>query len=373
MGTLVLCIDRGGSVDLDVPLVGEEAVADLVTEVGVEDPEDSHVNCLLEGLKVARDLRADGDEPIVAVLSCVGNTVEANRALAAQVDDLVEAYRPDGAVVVVDSAEDEQTLPIIESRVRVDAVDRVIVRQARDIESTYYLLKQVLADEELRKTVLVPVGVALLAFPALLAAADSVTVAVAVVAGVIGVFFLYKGLGVDDALAGLPREIQTAFYAGRVSVVTYVVGVGLALVGVFLGAIGTSGLSDPVLMALEFVHESVPWFALGALAAAMGRLIDEWLANDRVRSSFMNLPFGVVGLGFVVRGFTGFFLERAGVIDRVRVPRLVLGPVSVDGFALTAGTRLAVFIVLGLLISVLGVGISSYVSGASVEEVEGRA
>ncbi len=369
----MLCIDRDGSTPRDAPLVGEEAVADLVTEVGVEDPEDSHVNCLLEGLRVARDLRDDGEQPILAVLSCAGSTVNANRALAAQVDDLVAAYDPDGAVVVVDSAEDEQTLPIIESRVRVDAVDRVIVRQARDIESTYYLLKQVLADEELRKTVLVPIGVALLAFPALLTAADSIAVAVAVVAGVIGVFFLYKGLGVDGALAGLPGAVRTAFYAGRVSVVTYVVGVGLALVGVFLGAVGTTQVTDPVLIALEFLYESVPWFVLGALAAAMGRLVDEWLVNDRVRRSFMNLPFGIVGLGFVVRGFAGFFLERAGVIDRLRVPPVTVGPVSVDGFALTAGTRLAAFLIAGLVVSVLGVGVSSYVSGVAVEEIDDRA
>jgi len=58
-------------------------------------------------------------------------------------------------------------LPIVESRIPVDSVDRVVVRQARDIESTYYLLKQFLADEQLRSTILVPFGVALLLVPAL--------------------------------------------------------------------------------------------------------------------------------------------------------------------------------------------------------------
>ncbi|MFC6836399.1 DUF373 family protein [Halomarina ordinaria] len=370
MVTLVLCIDREGSVDSATPAVGDDVVTDLVTDVGIEDPEDSRVNSLLESLKVARDLRAEGSEAVVAVVSCAGEGVDADRVLAEQVDDLVARYDPTGAVVVVDSAEDEQTVPIVESRVRVDAVDRVIVRQARDIESTYYLLKQVLGDEELRKTVLVPLGVILLAVPALLAATESVTVTVSLVAAVIGVFFLYKGLGVGDLIARTPSAVQRAFYAGRVSVVTYVVGLGLALVGGFVGVVGATRLDDPLLMTMEFAYESVPWFALGALAAATGRLLDEWLENDEVRSSFLNLPFGVVAIGFVVRGFAGFFLERATVIGSVRVPTIAVGAVTVDGFPLTPGMRLAVFVGAGLCISLLGVGVASYVSATTVEELD---
>ena len=370
MSTLVLCIDRG-TLAADGPVVGTDAIDALVSEVGVEDPEDSRVNCLLETLRVARDLEAEGDDPIVAVVSGHGDAVSADRAVARYTDDLVRQYSPDSAVVVVDSAEDERLVPIVESRVRVDAVDRVVVRQAHDIESTYYLLKQFLADEELRATVLVPVGAALLAFPVLLLLADSLTLALSAIAAVIGTFLLYKGLGIDDWLAALPGLVRDAFYSGQVSLVTYVVGGGLALVGVFAGAIGVRGMAPDaaeLIIAMRFVFDAVPWLALAALTASTGRLLDEFLANEDVRNSFLNLPFGVVAVGLVVRGFAGYFLERAGVIDSLRFPALSLGPVSVEGVGFSVWTRLALFVFAGICISLFGVRFASYVSAGSVEE-----
>jgi putative membrane protein len=373
--TLVLCLDRDGrlAADRDPPLVGDEQVAALVTSVGVEDPEDARVNGLLEALRVARELRREGEDAVVALVSSAGDAVGGDRAIARQVEALVEEYGPESAVLVVNSAEDEQVVPIVESRVRVDAVDRVVVRQARDIESTYYLLKQFLGDEELRAAVLIPLGAALVAFPVLLTVADSVGVALSVVAGVVGTFFLYKGLGVDDLLRGLPRAASDAFYSGQVSFVTYVVAAGLALVGAFVGGLAATEMDQGVLLAaMRFAYESVPWLSLAALAAATGRLLDEVLREERVRSALMNLPFGIVAIGFVVRGFTAFFLENAGVIDALVVPAMGFGVLTVQRIELGAEARLVVFVVGGVCISLVGVVVSSFMNGLSIEEVESR-
>ncbi|TKX78936.1 DUF373 family protein, partial [Halorubrum sp. SD626R] len=239
MTTLVICIDRSGAIgratNVPMPVAGWEAVRSLVTDAGLSDPEDASVNCLLESLRVARDLRDEREESVVAVVSAESDSaVGADRSLAAQLDDLVDRYDPRAAIVVVDSAEDERVLPIVESRIPVDSVDRVVVRQARDIESTYYLLKQFLADEQLRSTVLVPFGVALLLLPALFYW-FSAGAALAGVAGLLGAALLYKGLAIDRVVAGAPERVREALYAGQVSVVTYVVAAGLALVGGFFG------------------------------------------------------------------------------------------------------------------------------------------
>ena len=373
MTTLVLCVDREARVTAaghDPPVVGERRVESLVTDVGIEDPEDASVNCMLEGLRVARDLPEGGEAAVVSVVSSAGKSVDADRAIARQVEDLVVEHDPEAAVVIVDSAEDERIVPIVESRVRVDAVDRVIVRQARDIESTYYLLKQFLGDEELRGTVLVPIGAALLVFPVLLTVAASVTTAVAVVAGVIGTFFLYKGLGIDDLLTGLPTAVRDAFYSGQVSLVTYVVAAGLALVGAFVGGLSVSGMDAGVaLLGVRFVYESVPWLALAALAAATGRLLDELLHDEGVETAVMNLPFGVVAIGFVARGFSAFFLENADIVAPVVVPRVALGPVTVDGpIRIAPEVRLAALVAVGVLVSLIGVWFSSQMTGPDVDE-----
>ncbi|MFB6071823.1 MAG: DUF373 family protein [Halobacterium sp.] len=377
MRTLVVCVDRTGDIPgrtgLRTPVAGWEAVQSLVTEMGVADPEDSSVNTLLEALRVTRDLRDEDDDAVVAAVSGSGDSVSADRSVAEQLDDLIERYDPDSAVVVIDSAEDERVVPIVESRLQVDAVDRVVVRQARDLESTYYLLKQFLADEELRQTVLVPLGIVLLVFPALMMVTGSLAVAAASITTVIGLFLLYKGIGVDDYLATLPTQARNALYSGRVSIVTYVVALGLGLVGVFAGALGVSDLpgnAGTLLSAMTFTYYAVPWVTLGALAASAGRLFDEFIRRDEVRTSFLNLPFGVLAVGLVVRGFSAYFVERADVVSSLRVPAMEVGALSVEGFALSPGQRLAVFVVLGVFVSIVGIRVATHFSGVEFDDVE---
>ena len=368
MSTLVVCLHRGEDLPgVDPPVVGRETVESLVTTVGVDDPEDSRVNCLLEALRVAADI----EDATVAVIAGAGDAVAADREVARQIDLLVTEQGADSAVVVVDSAEDERLVPIIESRVTVDAVDRVVVRQARDIESTYYLLKQFLADEQLRKTVLAPLGATLLAFPILLFVAESPTVAVGAIAAAVGVYLLYKGLGIDAYLARLPREIQNALYSGQVSLVTYVVAAGLALVGMFAGVLGTSSMDTATapdfLLSMRFAYHSVPWLTAAALAASTGRLIDELIRDDEIGSAYVNLPFVAIAVGLAIRGFSAYFLERSGVFEQVSVPATDVGPVAFDGVTLSSGSHLALFILASILISLVGVRVAAYVSSSDVE------
>jgi putative membrane protein len=374
VSTLVVCIDRGGTVtDVadELPVVGERAVRSLVTEVGLADPESSRVNCLLEGLRLAGELRESDTEPLVAVISGADESVDADRALADQMEELLADPSIESAVVVTDSTGEERVVHIIESRVRVDAVSRVIVRQARDLESTYYLLKQFLADEDLRQTVLVPVGVGLLAVPVLVVFAQSLTAAVAAVAAIIGLFVLYKGLGIDDAVAALTGGMRDGLYTGRLSVVTGVIAAGFALVGLVVGAISATpltGEATALVTAMTFLFEGVPWLTTAALTASTGRAADEWLHSGRVGNAALNLPFVVVAVGLVIRGFGAYFLERAGVIDPLRLPATSFGVVSVRGFTIGGDARLVAFVVAGVLVSVFGVGVAMRVGESAASE-----
>ncbi|WP_246998944.1 DUF373 family protein [Halosolutus gelatinilyticus] len=385
MTTLVVCLDRtddvGRKTGLRSPVVGWEAVRALVTDVGLADPEDSGVNALLETLRVAQDLRDENEDVVVAVVSGDRESmVSADRAVARQLDDLMVEHDPGSAVVVIDSAEDERLVPIVESRVQVDSVDRVVVRQARDIESTYYLLKQFLADEELRQTVLVPLGLTLLVFP-LLAMRFSAAEGAAAITTVIGLFLLYKGFSVDEIMTGVAHQVRESLYSGQVSVVTYVVAAGLTLVGVFAGALGASGLDDPqgvLIPAMWFAFDSVPWLAMAALTASAGRLLDELIDEEPVRRSYLNLPFIVVAVGLVIRGFSAYFLEQQDVIGPIVVPHVEFGRLTVDRFAMAAGERLALYVVTAIVVSLVGTLVASHFSrtverGDRGERVDGGA
>ncbi len=374
MTTLVVCLDRtddvGRKTGLRSPVVGWEAVRALVTDVGLADPEDSGVNSLLETLRVAQDLRDENEDVVVAVVSGDRESmVSADRAVAHQLDELVAEYDPDSAVVVIDSAEDERLVPIVESRMQVDSVDRVVVRQARDIESTYYLLKQFLADEELRQTVLVPIGLTLLVFP-MLATVVGPAEGAAAITTVIGVFLLYKGFNIDELVTGLAHQARESLYSGQVSVVTYVVAAGLTFVGLFAGALGVSSLDDPpgvVIPAMQFAFDSVPWLVMAALTASAGRLLDEAISDEPIRRSYLSLPFIVVSVGLVIRGFSAYFLEQQRVIEPFVVPAYEFGALSNESFAVTAGERLALFVVTAIVISLGGARLASYFSESEPE------
>ncbi|WP_435078293.1 DUF373 family protein [Halococcus sp. AFM35] len=373
MSTLVVCIDRDETVAAltdELPVVGERAVRSLVTNVGLEDPESSRVNCLLEGLRLAGELRESGEDPVVAVVSGVDESVDADRDLARQLEGVLADHAIESAVVVTDSTTEERVVHVVESRVRVDGVSRVVVRQARDLESTYYLLKQFLADEDLRQTVLVPIGVALLAIPAFVLFARSLRNAVAAVAAITGLFVLYKGLGVDDALGAL-TGVRDGLYTGRLSVVTGVIAAGLALVGLVAGAISATplaGEASGLVTVMAFLFHSVPWLTTAALTASAGRVADERVHSGRVGNAALNLPFVLVAVGLVVRGFGAYFLERAGVIDSLRMPATSLGIVSVRGFTIGGDARLAAFVVTGVLVSVLGVAIAMRLGTSAADE-----
>jgi putative membrane protein len=364
VSTLVVCLYRGPALSAsEPPFVGREAVERLVTSAGIEDPEDSRVNCLLEGLRVARDI----EDGTVAVMTTTSDSVGGDREIARQIDRLVGEYSPDSAVVVVDSAEDERLVPLVESRVSVDAVDRVVVRQARDIESTYYLLKQFLGDEQLRKTVLVPIGIALLVFPALLAVFQSPTLSVGSIAAVLGIFLLYKGLRIDALLSTLSERVRASLYSGQVSLVTYVVAAGLALAGAFVGVLGMSELgrdTGELLLVTQFVHDSIPWLTGAALIASAGRLLDEFIRNDELGTAYVNLPFVAVAVGLAVRGFSAYFLRLANVSDPIRTPDIEIGSSGIDSFMLAPGTHLALFILASIVVSLVGVRVAAYLSSA---------
>ena len=366
MSTLVVCLTRGALVT-EPPVVGSAAVEQLVSTVGVADPEDSRVNCILEGLRVATEL----EDATVAVLART-DQVGGDRDVARQLDELVAENAFDSAVVVVDSAEDERLLPVVESRLPVDAVDRVVVRQARDIESTYYLLKQFLGDEQLRKSVLVPLGLTLLAFPALLALSESLTVALGAITAVFGLLVLYKALRIDAAVAGFSRDVREALYGGQVSLVTYVVAGGLVLVGGFLGVLGTSslegeGVADPLLL-VQLLHDALPWVTAAALIASTGRLLDGYLAEDDIGTAYINVPFVALAVGLAVRGFTAYILQVSDTVAPLQFPAVAVGSWEMEPFAVTPGTHLTGFILASIVVSLVGVRVSAYVSSTDPED-----
>ena len=348
---LVLCVDLdddiGRKTDCKTPIVGRDAVEQSAVDLATVDPEDSDVNVLFEGVHLRDQLREEGESVEVAAVAGVdGSDVKANRAVGEEIDRVLaelvtgEELR---AIVVTDGAQDESVLPVIRSRIPVDGVRRVIVRQAQDLESIYYTMKQVLADPETRGTILVPLGILLLIYP-LVVVAGQFNVGGAVVLGLIsallGLYSLFRGLGLEDTIDRSVEQVRSGLYAGRVTLVAYVVALALVIVGGVQGVQTVSVLQEmatgavPVGAAVAgFAHGFVQWAAAAGITSSLGQITDEYLAG-RFQWRYLNAPFYIAAIATVLFALSGFFLpDGPGIVS------LSLTDLAV---ALTAGTLVGV-------------------------------
>ncbi|CAJ53353.2 DUF373 family protein [Haloquadratum walsbyi] len=352
---LVLCVDLdddlGRKTGLQTPVIGRETIERAAVDLATADPEDSDVNVLFQGIhqydKLSHDQAVDEDIAVAAVTGVDGGDVEANRVIGEEVDRVLAGLSTGeniNTIVITDGAQDESILPVIRSRVPIDSVRRVVVRQAQDLESIYYTMKQVLADSETRGTILVPLGILLLIYPFVtIASLFDVpgAVVLGIISGLLGLYTLSRGLGIEDVLDDIVARTRDILYEGRVTFITYVAAIALIIVGGFRGyaLLELVRKASPeitlVLGAAAFIHGSVQWFAAAGVTSSLGQVTDEYL-SDRFRWRYLNAPFYVGAISIVLYVVSGFFLPQGAAAGQsFSLTQLAVG--------LTAGTLLGVF------------------------------
>jgi len=338
---LVLCVDLdddlGRKTGVETPVVGRDAVREAAVSLATADPEDSDVNVLFEGLHLAETIQDERVE-VAAVAGLDGREVEANRRVGEEVDRVLAELAPEEdvrAIVVTDGAQDESVIPVIRSRVTIDGVRRVVVRQAQDLESMYYTIKQVLDDPETRGTLLVPLGIVLLIYP-LTIIANSLGLPGTVfglASGLLGLYILARGFGVVQWFDRLVERTRTSLFTGRVTLITSIVAAALLAVGGINGvrrleetqASATAELG-PITVVAALVFGAIQWFAAAGVTSSLGRVTDEYL-DGQFHWRYLNAPFYVVAIAAVLHGVGGF------ILDEVSLEYLA--------FMLTGGTLLA--------------------------------
>src|ERR1051325_1328116 len=164
MKSLILCVDRdddvGGKGGIATPVVGRRRNLEAAMALGLADPEDSDTNALLAAVKLYdQELKAGSPADQVEVATVAGHKslgLQADRKLARELEEVLGAVRPDEVILVSDGAEDEQILPILNSRAKVTHVHRSIVKQAPRLEGFYYVLTRLLDDEKQAKRFVLP-------------------------------------------------------------------------------------------------------------------------------------------------------------------------------------------------------------------------
>jgi putative membrane protein len=363
--TLVLGVDRdddiGYKASVESPCVGRAACLKAANTLALADPEDSDVNAIFYAVKIFDDLTAKGEDVQVAVIS--GNhmhMIEGDRKIAATLEQVVKETQATNCILVSDGAEDEYVIPIIQSKIPVSSIRRVIVNQMPNLEGTYYILRKLLDDPKISRIVLVPLGLAMLLYASayLLGYPGTATI---IVVGVIGSYLLYKGFGIDEIVHGTIDALRISLTRGRFSFVTYTTTILLVVIGFVMGFVtllkfySSDGSLGILLYFMTFIYGSVEWLIIAGIIVSVGIIIDVYLNERELLGKVIVFPFFVTALGLILYGASVYLITVSGVPD----------------FPLTmneAGSYILYSTAIGLSSAIIGVIVQHFVTKRLAEQ-----
>jgi putative membrane protein len=302
---LVLCIDRdddiGSKGGIETPIVGRDACINAGTRLALEDPEDADSNAIFAAVKTYEELVSKGYTAEVAVVAGKFNRgVEADEKISLEVKSILEKYRAEGAVIVSDGEDDETILPVIQSRIPVISVQRVIIRHSRSVEYSYAVLgrylRMLVYDSQYSKFFLGVPGV-LLAAGALAVIFDAAKWITAIVLAILGGAFIVRAFDIDKALSSFSRLTPTSF----IKIFSIIGGVLIILAAIANGISSIpSNMLTPEMSTLDIVSNRtiVGRFATGTITLLWigiatiigGVLLSDWFkGSSRIMSDILRL------------------------------------------------------------------------------------
>ncbi len=272
---LVLCVDRdndlGKKTGIKGPVLGREKNLDAAAKLALADPAESDANTIFATVKKFDELKKSLKQVEVATLTGHGKGgFQSDKILNQQLDTVLKKFKPSGFVLVTDGAEDDQIIPILQSRAKIFSKETVVIKQAQQIESAFFTLKEAIKDPYVSRIVFGIPAILLLLFVAL------GTVSFQIIAFVLGVYLLMKGFGIEEPLLDFSRSITGSISVQRSSFPFYIG-------SIFIGAFGvitaynkflTMQITEPLLDAVRIAQATYLFMVLAAFSIAIGRSLD---------------------------------------------------------------------------------------------------
>lgn len=355
MLTLVICIDRDDDLGVKAgvvgPVIGREANLDAAIKLASADPEDSDINTIFGGVNVYDSLKAEKrDVELVSITGYKMLGILADRKISEQLERIIEELKPDRAILVSDGAEDESVLPIIQSRIKVDSVHRIIVKQHENLESTYYIIKQAFNDPKISHTFFMPLGLAFMIY-AISLYANHPEVAVIAITAAIGIYMLFRGTGLDDSFNEFKVSMMKSLHGGKIAFVMYLAAIILSIIGTIQGGVelwkyyNQEIMVGYLILLMGYINASIWWYIIAGLLINAGRIIDMRLVNEKI-GRYWSHPFFIIASGILFWAGSTYIL----VISEAMEQYPLMGSGSMFLFLTVSGS---------ILIAVIGAWISA--------------
>ncbi len=308
---LILCVDRDGDLEvkagIKTPLLGRTANVDSAVSLALKDPEEPDANAMFEAVRLYDRLHDEKQpEEVFEVATISGSElggVSADRKLVAELNNLLETFNANEVILVSDGFSDEAVLPLVESRVPVSSVRRIVIKHSESIEETAAVftkyIRLLVDNPRYARMALGLPGILVFIFGVLWAINYFVEGAIywygIAIVIVVGGFLLLKGFGVDRATKDFykwakeysppPLPVQISNYAVIAGILCIAVSVYLGIANVsnnvapFPGDLGGwVGITPKI--ATFFIKGVIDLLVVGISIVLLGRSVRLYFERD---------------------------------------------------------------------------------------------
>jgi putative membrane protein len=258
---LILCVDRDGDLEvkagIKTPVLGRTANLDAAVSLALRDPEEPDANAMFEAVRLYDRLQGERKaEEIFEVATISGSElggVGADRKLVAELGNLLGSFSATEIILVTDGYSDEAVLPLVQSRVPVSSVRRIVVKHSESIEETAALfsryLKLIWENPRYARIALGVPGLLFFLYGVLSIIPGAVNYYLLSIVLILGGVLLLKGFGVDRGVKNLykwAKEYSPPPLPVQISNYAIIAGILCVAISVYLGVANASA-NAPVL------------------------------------------------------------------------------------------------------------------------------
>jgi putative membrane protein len=308
---LVLSVDRdddiGRKAGVKGPVVGREGLLKAAQGFAIADPTDSDANAMFQAIKTTDEL---SNEFMAEVALLTGDTevgVKSDKKISDQLREVLREFPADAAVLVSDGAEDEHVIPIIQSHLPIISVNRLVVHQAEELESSYFKIKDFI-NESLENPKYARLIFGLPAIILILGAVFGAEGWRAII-GILGAYLLIKGFKLEKYVYNALDELKTSFTRRRFAFFVYIVGIAFSAIAAYRGYTALQDwLSEGIFeCAASFVNASIYYFYLGGVSAWLGRAISK-RKEQKKGGKIIAIPLFGLAISVVIYTTSGLML-----------------------------------------------------------------
>jgi putative membrane protein len=366
---LILCVDRDGDIEtkagIKTPLLGRTANLDAAVSLALRDPEEPDANAMFEAVRLYDRLQSEKQpEENFEVATISGSElggVGADRKLVSELGNLLTSFSASEIILVTDGYSDEAILPLVESRVPVSSVRRIVVKHSESIEETAALfsryLRLIWENPRYARLALGIPGLLFFLYGIFYIIPGAVNYYLISIVLILGGVLLFKGFGVDKGAKNLytwAREYSPPPLPVQISNYSIIAGVLCIAVSAYLGASSASVNVTPptpdlagwisVLpdVAAFFIKGFMDLMVVGIAIILFGRSIRLYFERDARLLRNIALVVSIVWFRWILDATANILIEPGVGFENVFFSNLV--------FAIVVGILIAIASVLLVVI-----------------------